>query len=488
MTQQSPVIVWFRQDLRLIDNPALEAAIATDSPILPVYIFDEETSGLRPRGGASKWWLHLSLKALDSTLQAHDSQLLLKRGPAAAILEDLIKASGSKTVFWNRCYDLGSIARDAAIKKSLKDQGIAAQSFNSALLIEPWDVKTGAGGSFKVFSPFWRALSAAYHAMPLHSLPKTFSSGPKMEGEDLDDWGLLPAKPDWAGGLRETWQPGEAGAQAALTAFTKAAIENYGEDRNRPDKNGTSRLSPHLHWGEIGPRQLWAALTPPEKQAKKRIAYSHQKGAEAYLREIGWREFSYHLLYYFPDLPERCIRQEFAHFPYHTSPVLLRAWQRGLTGYPIVDAGMRELWHTGWMHNRVRMIAASFLIKDLLISWREGEAWFWDTLVDADLANNAASWQWVAGCGADAAPYFRIFNPVLQSLKFDPEGGYIRKYVPELARLPDKYIHAPWEAPDLVLQAAGVELGKTYPHRIADHAQARDKALKAYDVIKTKAQ
>ncbi|MDR6292836.1 deoxyribodipyrimidine photo-lyase [Inquilinus ginsengisoli] len=472
-------LLWFRQDLRLDDNPALAAAIARGGSVVPVFILDPGGEGDWPPGGASRWWLHHSLAALATALAARGSRLVLRRGPAAKVLDALIREAGAGAVLWNRRYEPAAIARDSAIKQDLKRRGIAAESLNAALLFEPWEIRSRSDAPFKVFTPFWRAcLERGGIAEPLDAPKRIPAPDAWPEGDDLDGWRLLPTKPDWAGGLRAAWTPGEAGARERLSSFLDSGLAGYAARRDRPDLDGTSSLSPHLHWGEIGPRRSWQAL---EHAAAETPAL--RSAASAYQRQLGWREFSTHLLHARPELPADPLDARFAAFPWESDPKALRAWQRGLTGYPVVDAGMRQLWRTGWMHNRVRMVAASFLIKHLRLHWREGEAWFWDTLVDADLANNAASWQWVAGSGADAAPYFRIFNPVLQGEKFDPDGTYVRRHVPELARLPAKWIHRPWAAPDAVLADAGVTLGKTYPRPIVDHAAARRLALAAFQAL-----
>jgi deoxyribodipyrimidine photo-lyase len=472
-------LLWFRQDLRLDDNPALAAAIARGGPVVPLYILDPEADGDWPPGGASRWWLHQSLTALAEALAARGSRLVLRRGSAAAVLDTLIAETGAGAVLWNRCCEPAAIARDTALKEDLKRRGIAAESSNGALLFEPWEIRTGSGTPFKVFTPFWRAcLDRGGIAAP-HAAPKAIPApGRWPQSDDLDRWALLPTRLDWASGLRETWTPGEAGARKRLSAFLSHGLAGYPDRRDRPDVDGTSALSPHLHWGEIGPRRVWQAV---EHAADEIPAL--RPAAGAYQRQLGWREFSTQLLHARPELPADPLDGRFAAFPWEADRTALQAWQQGRTGYPIVDAGMRQLWQTGWMHNRVRMVAASFLIKHLRIHWREGEAWFWDTLVDADLANNAASWQWVAGSGADAAPYFRIFNPVLQGEKFDPDGAYVRRFVPELARLPAKWIHQPWAAPDAVRTEAGVTLGKSYPRPIVDHAAARRLALAAFQAL-----
>ena len=471
-------LLWFRSDLRLSDNPALAAALAHGGPIVPLYILDDEDAGRWRSGGASRWWLHHSLQALAADLAKRGSHLILRRGPAERELDRVASEVGARTVVWNRRYEPWAVSRDERLKVALKGRGIAARSFNAGLLCEPWEVVNGKSEPYRVFTPFWRALRAGL-ALPAPSEAPRHIPAPQVwpAGEALGDWDLTPSRPDWAGGLRETWTPGESGAQERLDAFAGRASLDYGEARNLPGREGTSRLSPHLHFGEIGPRQVWRALTAAAFAETGDLTPS---GVEVFLSEIAWREFSHHLLFHAPALPEQPLRSEFAAFPWIHDSKGLEAWRRGLTGYPIVDAGMRQLWTTGWMHNRVRMIVASFLVKDLLIDWREGQAWFWDTLVDADLANNAASWQWVAGSGADAAPYFRVFNPVTQGQKFDPNGAYVRRWVPELAALPDKLLHAPWTARPLELADAGVRLGVTYPVPIVDHAIARERALAAY--------
>jgi len=383
-------------------------------------------------------------------------------------------------VLWNRCYEPTARERDTRLKATLQARGIDARSFNASLLFEPGSILSKSGTPYSVFTPFWRAcLAAAPPASPL-ATPKTLPAPATLPASDtLADWRLLPSQPDWAAGLRQSWQPGEAGARTRLAEFIEESLAHYSGERDVPALASTSRLSPHLHFGEIGPRQIWSAL-----DTARHGNAALGGGAGKFLSELGWREFSYNLLYDHPALPERSLRQEFDRFPWRRDAMALRAWQRGRTGYPIVDAGMRQLWHSGWMHNRVRMIAASFLIKHLLLDWRRGESWFWDTLVDADLASNAASWQWVAGSGADAAPYFRIFNPVLQGQRFDADGAYVRQWVPELAGLEAKHIHAPWRAPAQQLQAANVVLGKTYPRPIVDHAAARQRALAAFASLK----
>ena len=477
----APVLLWFRQDLRLADHRALSAAIATGRPIIPVYILDDDTPGDWRIGGAGRWWLHKSLEALGADLEGLGSRLILRRGSSLDAVLALMEETGADAVYATRSYEPWARRLETDIAERLEARGRTFRRFAGGLLFEPEVPKTKAGDPFKVFTPFYKACLALDPPKP--PLPRPTSSLPSPEGwprsEDLDDWALLPRSPDWAGGFRESWEPGEAGAEARLQRFLDEAMAGYSDKRNRPDIEGTSRLSPHLHFGDISPHRCWQAV-------EERLAADGQgaKGGRSFLRELVWREFSYHLLFHWPHLPEKAFRPEFEAFPWDEDAAALAAWQKGQTGYPIVDAGMRELWQTGWMHNRVRMITASFLIKHLMIPWQVGENWFWDTLVDADLANNSASWQWVAGSGADAAPYFRVFNPILQGKKFDTKGAYVRRYVPELSKLSDDYLHAPWEAPEAVLAAAGIALGKNYPEPMVDHGKARQRALQAYDVIK----
>ena len=475
-----PILFWFRRDLRLADNPALAAACRTGRPVVPVFVFDEiDDRGPWPAGGAGRWWLHGSLERLGETLAAHGSRLVLRRGPARQVLLELAREAGAGAVFWNRRYEPAVIARDMELKRALNDSGLKAQSENAALLFEPWALKTAAGHPYRVYTPFWRACRAA--AAPLSPTPApTTVPAPEVwpHSDALDGWGLRPTKPDWASGLRAAWTPGEAAARERLERFLDDGLGGYGDRRNRPDVDGTSRLSPHLHWGEIGPRQIWVAV---EERIAAGALSGRERQAETFQKELVWREFSYHLLYHYPELPETPLQHRFAAFPWAPAdPAILAAWQRGRTGYPLVDAGMRQLWRTGWMHNRLRMVVASFLVKHLMLPWQLGEAWFWDTLVDADLANNAASWQWVAGCGADAAPYFRIFNPVLQGEKFDPEGHYVRRWVPELADLPAPWVHRPWAAPEGALRQAGIRLDETYTRPVVAHDAARRRALAAF--------
>lgn len=471
-----PVILWFRQDLRLADNPALTHAAETGQPVIPVYILDQGPAAL-PMGAASRWWLDKSLRALDAALQDRGSRLILRRGDSEAELRRLIKESGADAVFMNRRFEPDAFARDADIAHALKADGIACKGWNGTLLARPGSVLNGSGQPYKVFTPFLRALlAAAVPPSPAAAPSQVTAAAATPASDDIDAWALHPARPDWSGGF--DWTPGEAGADAALSAFVKRGLKTYGAGRDIPAEPATSRLSPHLHFGEISP---WRAIAA----ARSAVDSGHVPAAEAekFVAEIGWREFSAHLLHAFPQITDTAFRPEYDAMPWRKDPAGLEAWRRGRTGYPVVDAGMRELWTTGFMHNRVRMIVASFLVKHLLIDWREGEAWFRDTLVDADLASNVQNWQWVAGSGADASPYFRIFNPVTQGRKFDADGRYVRRWVPELRRVPDRWLHAPWTAQPEVLRDAGVRLGSDYPRPIVDHDAARRRALDALAAV-----
>lgn len=473
-------IVWFRGDLRLDDNPAFRAAAERGS-VLPVFIWAPKEEGAWPPGAASRWWLHQSLTALGAELEKKGLPLILRLGPTLAQLKDLVQESEADAIYWNRRYEPASIERDRIVKEKLRAEGLEAESFNSSLLFEPWELKTKTGNPYQVFTPFWRScLERPEPAAPKKSPREIGAVEAEINSLKLEDLDLEP-EIDWAKGMAAAWRPGSAGAQQELERFLEEAIPEYPRARDYPATLGTSRLSPHLHFGEIGPRQIWHAV-------KAHLARHHkagvERGAEIYLKELGWREFAHHLLYHFPKTPEQPLRADFERFPWRSDPRALKAWQRGKTGYPLVDAGMRELWKTGWMHNRVRMIVASFLVKDLLLPWQDGAKWFWDTLVDADLANNTLGWQWSAGCGADAAPYFRVFNPIAQGEKFDGEADYLRKWLPELANLPDKWVHRPAEASPEILAKAGVKLGTTYPFPIVDHGEARNFALRALQSIK----
>jgi deoxyribodipyrimidine photo-lyase len=476
----SPVIYWFRQDLRLRDLPGLTAALATGKPVLACYILDEESPGQWQMGGASRWWLHHSLAALAREIAAAGGQLYLARGRPDRILADLAAKTGADLVCCSRQYEPWARQLEENLHVTLRSAGVELKRYSGSLLWEPESVKNLAGQPFKVFTPFWRKC----RSFPVATAAATtirFTAWPTLvdTSADLPDWELLPTAPNWAQGWEQLWQPGERGAELRLQAFLQGAVADYGEGRDYPARRATSRLSPHLHFGEIAPARVYHAA----RQAGA-ASPALEKETDKFLSEIGWREFSYHLLCHFPTLPEQAFKADFSSFPWVGGVRELRAWQQGKTGYPIVDAGMRELWQTGHMHNRVRMVAASFLCKHLLVDWRAGQRWFWDTLVDADLANNACGWQWVAGSGADASPYFRIFNPTTQGLKFDKAGDYIRRWLPELAALPDKFLQEPWTAPAAVLSEAAVELGETYPLPIVDHRDARLAALAAYADVK----
>jgi len=475
----SPIIVWFRQDLREADNPALSYAAQAGRLVIAVYIYDDTTPKDWQMGGASQWWLHHSLKSLSKNMP----KLVIRKGQPKDILNQIIKETAADTVVWNRMYEPWATARDMAIKSTLEEQGIEAKSFKANLLFEPWEIKTKSTNEFyKVYTPFMKACRLRAETLrPALSVPVLRHYEGSMNTMCINDLDLLPKVP-WDKKFYDIWTVGERGAQDALVLFLDERMNDYKDGRNYPaqKRETTSRLSPHLHFGEISPYQIWHAILDHLKAHD----LPYDDNAKTFHNEILWREFSYNLLYNKPDFPTEPMNQKFKDFKWDKSDKNLKAWQGGQTGYPIIDAGMRQLWQTGWMHNRVRMIVGSFLIKDLHIHWIEGEKWFWDTLVDADLASNSASWQWVAGCGADAAPFFRIFNPMTQSQKFDKDGAYIRAFVPELKDMPDKYIHAPWQAPQGVLEMAGVKLGQDYPFPLVDHAKMRKLALDKYSEIK----
>ena len=449
----SPTIVWFRHDLRLDDNPALAAAVAR-GPVVPVFIWAPEEEHPWEPGAASRWWLHQSLEKLAAALVKAGAPLVIRRGPSLETLRTLAQECGASHVAWNRRYEPAVVARDTAIKRALTEDGLGAESFNGGLLFEPVRVATKEGKPYQVFTPFWRTLLTKDEPAEPTSAPKKITTVTRPpRGLAIESLDLLPTI-DWAGTMRTMWSPGEAGAAKRLDRFLEKALDGYSAGRDRPDREGTSSLSPHLHFGEISPRRVWHAVR--EAVGGTPVAKLAVGGPECYLRELGWREFANHLLYHFPHTADAPLRSDYARFPWANDPIGLRAWQRGHTGVPIVDAGMRQLWGTGWMHNRVRMIVASFLVKDLRISWLEGARWFWDTLVDADLAANTLGWQWAAGCGADAAPYFRIFNPTSQQQKFDPDGAYVRTWV---------------------------DRSSGYPEPIVDHADARKLALEALKTV-----
>ncbi len=467
-------LVWFRNDLRLDDNPALQAAIDEGYTPICIHIHAPDEEGDWAPGAASDSWRHRSLKSLDSDLRQRGSRLRLFFGPTLQTLQTLLMACEAEAVFWNRRYEPAIEKRDATIKKTLRAQGVRADSFNGGMLFEPWELKTGQGGPYKVFTPFWRTALASWRLPEIQDAPKRFEDTEDgSDGVALDALKLAPSQ-DWDESFWQAWTPGEAGAHEALEIFIDGALHGFREQRDRPDRVGTSRLSPHLHFGEIAPWRVVASL----EQARSATT---APDIDAYVRELGWREFAHHLLHHFPETTDRNLNPRFDKFEWaRRHPRKLDAWRSGTTGVPIVDAGMRELWRTGWMHTRVRMVVASYLCKHMRQHWLEGARWFWDTLVDADLANNTLGWQWVAGTGADASPYFRVFNPVTQAQKFDPEGAYIARWVPELAQLPVPLRFAPWIKPDLAAKYA-----PHYPSKpLVDLAKGRDDALAAYRGIR----
>lgn len=474
--KNKPTLIWLRRDLRLRDHLPLTKAVEKGNPVMPVYIHDRTSPEIEKPGAASLWWLHHSLSALQKAYQDKGIKLILRRGPAAEVLSELSKEVEAGAIYFHRSILPGEEALEQSVADFCEQGAIECRRFRGETLFEPGDIRTGSDTAYKVFTPFWKAcLEDPEPGEPL-SIPHTIPLPDSYpESDKLEDWELNPKRPNWAKGFVDHWQPGEEGARQSLTRFLKSHVSDYKKMRDYPAEDGTSRLSPHLHYGEISIRDCWH---------QTKAAHKGDKGAEAYLRELGWREFCYHLLHHWPEMEVEPFRPEFAAYPWKKNADQLKAWQKGETGYPIIDAAMRQLWQTGWMHNRLRMLVGSFLVKNMMIHWHEGRDWFWDTLVDADIANNSAGWQWITGSGADAAPYFRIFNPVTQSEKFDKEGEFIRRYVPELKDLPTQHIHAPYDAPEEVLEKAGIKLGKTYPHPIANLKSTRQAALKAYEQVK----
>ncbi|MDE2516298.1 MAG: deoxyribodipyrimidine photo-lyase [Rhodospirillales bacterium] len=471
-----PVILWFRHDLRLADQAALSAAIASGRPILALYVLDDVSPGTWRAGGASRWWLHHSLLRLGTRLARHGLTLVLRRGDARAVLTSVVRETGAVAIHAGGGVEPWLRALDRDLSAILD---IPLHRHRTTTLFNPARILTASGTPYGVYTPFARACFAAMPAPPLPAPEGRLRGAVPIVSDRLGDWALLPQRPNWSAGWERQWHPGEDGAAAAMARFLAEGLGEYAARRDLPGGAFTSRLSPHLHFGEISAATLWHAAGAAADEAGQ--------GLLTFRREVLWREFSHYLLYHHQSLPEAPLIARFSAMPWRQDAAGLAAWQRGRTGVPIVDAGMRELWTTGWMHNRVRMIVASFLVKHLLLPWQEGEGWFWDTLLDADLAANAASWQWVAGSGADAAPYFRVFNPVLQGRKFDADGAYVRRFVPELAGLPDAYLHAPWEAPAAILASAGVRLGVTYPAPIVDLAEGRARALAAFAAIRGEA-
>lgn len=475
---QNSAIVWFRRDLRLADNPALRAAVdANHDVIVPVFIHAPGEFGEWAPGAAQCVWLHHSLQALAGELESLGSRLVIRNGPTLEALETLIEASEASAVYWNRLYDPPTIARDKTIKSSLGSRGdLLVKSCPGHLLFEPWQVETRQGTPYKVFTPFWKRIGNVPSRAPL-AKPTVLPKVPdRIASLAVSELGLLPDI-RWDHGIFDRWQPGEEAAQDRLERFLETTAPSYGDDRNQPAISGTSHLSPYLHWGEISPRQV---MDSTQAWLHEHDHPGLRKHIEQFQSEMGWREFAHHVLYHFPGTPDEPLDKRFQGFPWRRNEAALRLWQSGQTGIPMVDAGMRELWATGYMHNRVRMTVASFLTKNLLISWHTGACWFWDTLVDADLANNTLGWQWAAGCGADAAPYFRIFNPVRQGQRFDPDGAYVKRWIPELKNVPRRYLHEPWRAPASKLRQAGVTLGENYPQPMVDLKASREKALEVF--------
>lgn len=476
----APSLVWLREDLRFDDNPALRTAADRGAPTALLYVLDDETPGEWKLGGAQRWWLHHSLNAFAEDVDKFGGVLVLRRGNASEIVPKVAEELGAGAIYWNRRYMPWQVEQDKDLKERLsKDYEV--ESFNGRLINEPWEIKTKSNDSpYKVYTPYWRQVQKRDVRDPLPKVQKLETPRKAPSTEKLSDWGLLPTKPNWAEGFEPIWTPGERGARKRWLAWLKSAgAENYDSHRNRPDLDDTSRMAPHIHFGEISPVTMYREME--ERMEDGEVPPDEGK---TFLSELAWREFSYNLLFHFGKMFDEPLMEKFNGFNWDKDDEKLESWQKGQTGYPIVDAGMRQLWTEGHMHNRVRMIVGSFLVKDLLIDWRKGMKWFWDTLVCADPASNTASWQWVAGCGADASPFFRIFNPVSQGEKYDPDGDYVRRHVPELADMPSKHIHKPWEAPDDVLDKAGVTLGKTYPKPIVDHGKMRQEALDRYQKIK----
>jgi len=468
-------IIWFRHVLRLADHDAVASAIEKGYEIVPAFIWAPEESSPWEPGGASRWWLHYALEDFEEQLRALGGRLVIRRGGDSHVeLSRLIEETGAQAVFWNRCYEPSSIARDGEVKKQLRSQGLEVESFNSTFIHEPGHVQNKSGKPFRVFTPFWKhLLSLEERGETTVDLGQVRFPKKWPKSISVDSLTLLP-RVRWDQGMEQAWTPTREGGLSRLREFGKGAAARYGSVRDFPAEDGTSQLSPYLHFGQLGPREMLGQL--------------RQSGGEeienGVIRQLYWREFAHHLLFHFPETEHRPLRPEFELFPWDENEAFLNAWRNGETGYPIVDAGMRQLWQTGWMHNRVRMIVASVLVKHLLQHWVEGSRWFWDTLVDADLANNSFGWQWTAGCGADAAPYFRVFNPIIQGEKFDPKGDYVRRFVPKLGSLPARYIHKPWELGELDLRSIGVTLGREYPAPLISHAAGRKRALDAFAEFK----
>lgn len=479
MSRKPLTLVWFGNDLRLSDHAPLVAA-ARRGAVIPVYVHAPEDEGDHGPGAAHRWWLHHSLGAFADDLERVGSKLVIRRGAGVDTIVALAEETGADAVYWHRRYEPALAAVRDRARAQLEARGIEVEAFDGWLLHDTEGVRTTQGNPYTVFTPFYRNIRKTMEVDKPLSKPRLKSKAPaswpaSMSVADLE---LLPSV-RWDAGLGDTWVPGERGAWARLNHFADERLRTYSTGRDRPDRDGTSMLSPWLRFGEISARQAWIEI---DNRAKRARSVGLPENAEDWHRELIWREFAWHVLVHNPDTPTKALRPKWDAFPWedNADDEWLEAWKRGRTGFPIVDAGMRQLWNTGWMHNRVRMVVASFLTKDLLLHWRLGERFFWDTLVDADLGNNVLGWQWAAGSGADAQPFFRIFNPVSQGEKFDPEGDYVRRWCPELARMPRKFIHRPWEAPSEVLEQAGVTLGEDYPEPIVDHSEARERALELY--------
>lgn len=470
---QAPSIVWFRQDLRVEDQPALNAAIEKGGPIIPLFIWAPDEEKEWEPGAASRWWLHGALSRLQKKLKELGLDLIFRQQPTVQAILEITKETGADALFANQRYEPDAVKQEHLIKAELKKNHIQVHFFNGSLLFDPWEILNKQQKPYQVFTHFWKFCTAFCECQPSILTPKSvFTYTGSIRSDLLEQLNLLPVI-RWDQGLYNRWQPNTLNSCDFLQKAIDSTIIHYNQTRDLLAEEGTSSLSPYLHYGEISPRMIW-------NEVKKKLGT--QGDAEIFLRQIGWREFAYYLLYHFPHMPSQPLKSSFNTFNWGNNSSLLHAWQKGMTGYPVVDAAMRQLWQTGWMHNRARMIAGSFLVKDLLIDWRKGARWFWDTLVDADLANNSMGWQWISGCGVDAAPYFRIFNPVTQGEKFDPNGEYIRRWVPELSALSNRWIHKPWETPVPLLKEAGVQLGINYPAPIVDHAVARKKALNIYKI------
>ena len=475
------VIIWFRHDLRLHDNAALALAVRHEAPVIPLYIFAPKEERAWAPGGATRWWLHHALRDLDAQLQERKSRLIVRDAKGSQgsleVLQEVIASTGAEAVYWNRRYEPDIIKRDASIKKALKAQGLHAESANSSVLFEPHEIENKAGKPFQVFTPMWRHYQKLT-IPPVVKVSLTHLRAPKKwpKNGKVSSLALLPKIP-WDRGFIEHWgTPSRKSCLSGLRQFIKSGAEVYRDKRDLPAEPGTSQLAPYLHFGQVGARELWDAFIKAPNHSENFVA--------GIMRQLIWREFAHHLIYHFPHTPDHPLRPEYESFPWKPNESFLAAWQRGETGYPIVDAGMRQLWKTGWMHNRVRMIVGSLLVKHLLQPWQDGASWFWDTLVDADLPNNTMGWQWIGGCGADAAPYFRIFNPITQGEKFDTEGTYVKRFLPELEKVPKAFVHKPWEMGDIELRGCGVVLGRDYPVPIISHAEGRQQALDAFAKLK----